>query len=42
MVLEGRLQSINSQRQSQSELIFASARQQHVLVLIIHSREKLF
>ena len=41
MVLEGRLTSINSRRRSRSELIFASARQQHALVVIIQSREQI-
>ena len=41
MVLEGRLRSINSQRQRRGELIFASTQQDHALVTIIHSREKL-
>ena len=33
--------SINSRRRSRSKVIFASARQHHALVEIIHSREKL-
>ena len=31
-MLEGRLRSINSQRRSRSELIFAATRQHHALI----------
>ena len=40
MVLEGRLRKTNSWQRSGSALIFASARQHHALLAIIHSRQK--